>query len=42
MADADALGCDAVTEINQAHATVGGFILRCTALGYRTGQLIAR
>lgn len=29
-------------EVQSAHSTVGGFIARCSALDYRTGQLIAR
>lgn len=29
-------------EVKSAHSTIGGFIARCSALDYRTGQLIAR
>jgi hypothetical protein len=30
-----------VTSAEQAHAIVGGFILRCSVLNYRAGQMIA-
>jgi hypothetical protein len=30
-----------VTSAEQAHAVVGGFILRCSVLNYRAGQMIA-
>jgi hypothetical protein len=34
-------GDSAVTSIDQAHAIIGGFILRCSVMNYRAGQMIA-
>jgi hypothetical protein len=30
-----------ITSIDQAHAVVGGFVLRCSLMNYRAGQMIA-
>jgi hypothetical protein len=33
---------DEPAKVEQAHAAIGGFLVRCSALDFRTGQLIAR
>lgn len=42
MTNGSRTALDDISRVEQAHAAIGGFLVRCSALDFRVGQLIAR